>query len=77
MTGGGGEHGQGSSSECSLGVQGMLSIVKQWHAGLLHPLGQLHSEQRCRQTVPVTQQNHSPDVVQPAGQPPPCSQVLH
>ena len=76
MTGGGGEHGQGSSSECSLGVQGMLSIVKQWQAELLHPLGQLHSEQRCRQTVPVWQQNHSPEVLHPTGQPPPWAQVL-
>jgi hypothetical protein len=57
-------------------VQGMLSIVKQWHAELLHPLGQLHSEQRCLHTVPVTQQNHSPEVLQPVGQPPPCTQVL-
>jgi hypothetical protein len=71
-------HGQGSSSECSLGVQGMLSIVKQWQAELLHPLGQLHSEQRCRQIPPlsVEQQNHSPEVLQPVGQPPPWMQVL-
>ena len=54
----------------------MVSIVKQWQAELLHPLGQLHSEQRCRHTVPVTQQNHSPEVLQPVGQPPPCTQVL-
>jgi hypothetical protein len=54
----------------------MLSIVKQWQAELLHPLGQLHSEQRCRHTVPVTQQNHSPEVLQPGGQPPPSTHVL-
>jgi|SRR6188472_197269 len=54
----------------------MLSIVKQWQAELLHPLGQLHSEQRCRHTVPVTQQNHSPEVLHPVGQPPPSTQVL-
>ena len=57
-------------------MQGMLSIVKQWQARLLHPLGQLHSEQRCRHTVPVWQQNHSPEVLQPTGQPPPSRQVL-
>jgi len=54
----------------------MLSRVKQWHAELAHPSGQLHSEQRCRQTVPVRQQNHSPEVLQPVGQPPPCRHVL-
>ena len=58
----------------------MLSIVKQWQAELLHPLGQLHSEQRCRQIPPpspsVKQQNHSPEVLQPTGQPPPWAQVL-
>ena len=57
-------------------MQGMLSIVKQWQAELLHPLGQLHSEHRCRHTVPVWQQNHSPEVLQPTGQPPPWAQVL-
>ena len=55
----------------------MLSRVKQWQAGDEHPFGQLHSEQRWRHTVPVTQQNHSPEVEQPTGQPPPCAQVLH
>jgi hypothetical protein len=58
----------------------MLSIVKQWQAELLHPPGQLHSEQRCRQIPPpapsVKQQNHSPEVLQPTGQPPPWAQVL-
>jgi hypothetical protein len=55
----------------------MLSCVKQWHGGELQPFGpQLHSEQRWRQGVPVRQQNHSPDVLQPAGQPPPWTQVL-
>lgn len=54
----------------------MLSRVKQWQAGDEHPFGQLHSEQRWRHTVPVTQQNHSPEVEQPTGQPPPCAQVL-
>ena len=43
----------------------------------MQPGGQLHSEQRWRQTVPVRQQNHSPEVEQPAGQPPPCEQGLH
>ncbi|MEK6275122.1 MAG: hypothetical protein AABM30_07260 [Actinomycetota bacterium] len=51
--------------------------MKQWHDVFAHPLGQLHSEQRMRQGVPVRQQNHSPLVLQPAGQPPPCWQVLH
>jgi hypothetical protein len=55
----------------------MFKRVKQWQAGLLQPFGQLHSEQRCRHTVPVRQQNHSPDVEQPGGQPPPSWQVLH
>ena len=59
----------------------MARFVKQWHAGSLQlPFGpQLHSEQRKRQpTRPlVRQQNHSPDVMQPSGQPPPCWQVLH
>jgi hypothetical protein len=54
----------------------MLSRVKQWHEGFEHPAGQLHSEQRMRQTVPVRQQNHSPPVLQPSGQPPPYWQLL-
>jgi hypothetical protein len=54
----------------------MLSRVKQWQAAVLQPPGQLHSEQRWRQTVPLKQQNHSPEVVQPCGQPPPCTHVL-
>jgi hypothetical protein len=55
-------------------------FVKHRHDGLAHdPAGQLHSEQRNRQpTRPlVRQQNHSPEVMQPSGQPPPCWQVLH
>ena len=54
----------------------MLVSVKQWQAGDEHPPGQLHSEQRMRHTVPVTQQNHSPPVEQPSGQPPPSWQDL-
>jgi hypothetical protein len=54
----------------------MAVIVKQWQLGFAHPLGQLHSEQRWRHTVPVTQQNHSPPVEQPSGQPPPSWQGL-
>ena len=50
--------------------------MKQWQEVFAQPLGQLHSEQRIRHTVAVTQQNHSPLVLQPAGQPPPCWQVL-
>jgi hypothetical protein len=67
---------QGWSPECLRGVQGIAVRVKQWQAGVVHPPGQLHSEQRWRQTVFVRQQNHSPEVVQVAGQPPPCWQVL-
>jgi hypothetical protein len=40
----------------------MFSRVKQWQEGFPQPGGQLHSEQRCVQTVPVRQQNHSPEV---------------
>ena len=62
-------------------MHGMARFEKQWQAGSLQlPFGpQLHSEQRKRQpTRPlVRQQNHSPDVMQPSGQPPPCWQVLH
>jgi hypothetical protein len=54
----------------------MFSLVKHRHEGFPQPLGQLHSEQRIRQTVPVTQQNHSPLVLQPTGQPPPYSHFL-
>ena len=58
----------------------MLRFVKQWQAGSLQvPSGpQLHSEQRCRQMLPldVKQQNHSPEVMHPGPQPPPCWQVL-
>ena len=50
----------------------MLSVVKQWQEAFWQPGGQLHSEQRWRQPVPLRQQNHSPEVAQPAGQPPPC-----
>jgi hypothetical protein len=52
----------------------MLRSVKQWHEGFVHPLGQLHSEQRKRHPSRwplVRQQNHSPPVLQPTGQPPP------
>jgi hypothetical protein len=41
-------------------------FVKQWQ----QPFGQVHSEQRWRQTVPLLQQNHSPKVVHSSGQPP-------
>jgi len=58
----------------------MLRFVKQWHAGSLQLWfdPQLHSEQRWRQTPPLDckQQNHSPEVMQPSGQPPPCWHVL-
>ncbi len=57
---------QGWSPECGLGTHGMLIRVKQWQ----QPSGHEHSEQRWRQTVPVRQQNHSPEVEQPTGQPP-------
>ena len=52
--------------------------MKQWQEGFAQPLGQLHSEQRIRQPgrVWVWQQNHSPPVLQPTGQPPACWQVL-
>ena len=50
--------------------------MKQWQLVFWQPAGQLHSEQRMRQTVPVTQQNHSPPVEQPSGQPPPSWQDL-
>ena len=68
---------QGSSPECSLGVHGIGRFVKQWHDGLSHPAGQLHSEQRNRHPVRplVRQQNHSPPVLQPSGQPPPDWQL--
>ena len=76
-----GRHVHGWSPECNRGVQGMLRFVKQWQAGSLQLWfgPQLHSEQRCRQTLPVDcrQQNHSPEVMHPAGQPPPCWHVLH
>jgi hypothetical protein len=60
-------------------VHGIAVSVKQWHDGFAHPEGQLHSEQRKRQpTRPlVRQQNHSPPVEQPSGQPPPWTHVLH
>jgi hypothetical protein len=54
----------------------MLRRVKQWQDGFEQPAGQLHSEHRMRHTVPVRQQNHSPPVLHPSGQPPPSSQVL-
>jgi hypothetical protein len=57
----------------------MLRSVKQWQDGLLQPAGQLHSEQRKRHPwrgPPVRQQNHSPPVLHPSGQPPPFWQVL-
>ena len=55
--------------------------VKQWQDMSVQSWfgPQLHSEQRKRQpTRPVVkQQNHSPEVRQPSGQPAPCWQVLH
>jgi hypothetical protein len=71
---------QGWSPECNLGVHGMGRSVKQWQDGFPQPLGQLHSEQRKRHPVRVPlvrQQNHSPPVLQPDGQPPPSWQLLH
>ena len=67
-----GGHWHGWSPECDLGTHGMLIIVKQWQ----QPGGHEHSEQRCRHGVPVTQQNHSPVVVQPTGHPPACAHGL-
>ena len=71
----------GWSPEWRRGVHGIAVFAKQWHAGSLQfPSGpQLHSEQRKRHpTLPlVRQQNHSPEVMQPVGHPPPCSHVLH
>jgi len=64
---------QGWSPECSRGEHGIGSCVKQWQ----QPLGHEHSEQRWRHTVPLRQQNHSPDVEQPIGQPPIFVQGLH
>jgi hypothetical protein len=70
-------HGHGWSPECGVGLHGIATGVKQWHEGFVQlPAGQLHSEQRMRHRVPVTQQNHSPEVIQPSGQPPPTSQLL-
>ena len=60
-----------------MGWQGIPRFVKQEQLGLVHPPGQLHSEQRRRHCVAVMQQNHSPDVEQPSGHPPPCWQGLH
>jgi hypothetical protein len=64
----------GWSPEWSRGVHGTAMLVKQWQDGFPQPPGQLHSEQRKRHpTRPVVrQQNHSPPVEQPSGQPPPC-----
>src|SRR6186997_1187487 len=74
-----GGHAHGWSPECRRGVHDIPRSVKQWHDGLPQPGGQLHSEQRNRQpTRPlVRQQNHSPEVWHPSGQPPPCVHVLH
>ena len=68
----------GWSPECNRGVQGIGRFVKQWQEPLPQP-AHSHSEQRKRQpTRPlVRQQNHSPVVVQPLGQPAPSWQVLH
>jgi hypothetical protein len=54
----------------------MFSAVKQWQQP--PGAGQVHSEQRIRQrgSGPLTQQNHSPEVEQPVGQPPPCEHGL-
>ena len=54
--------------------------MKQWQAPVWQSGGHEHSEQRNRQPWrgPLfKQQNHSPPVVQPAGQPPPTWQVGH
>jgi hypothetical protein len=58
----------------------MPMFSKQWQLRFAQPGGQLHSEQRYRHPArppPVKQQNHSPDVWQPAGQPAPSAHVLH
>jgi hypothetical protein len=65
---------QGIAVDCVV-PHGMCSCVKQWQEGLPQPGGQLHSEQRIRQPFDW-QQNHSPEVWQPSGQPPPCEQSL-
>lgn len=70
-------HVHGRSPECTRGWHGIGRSMKQRQ----HPcgLGHEHSEQRKRHPtrVPlVKQQNHSPDVVQPSGQPPPCAHGL-
>jgi hypothetical protein len=54
--------------------------VKQWQLGPVWQSGHAHSEQRKRHPARaplVRQQNHSPPVTQPAGQPPPTPQLLH
>lgn len=59
-------------------MHGIAVSVKQWHVcSALQPPHE-HSEQRILQpTRPlVRQQNHSPVVVQPSGQPPPWTHVL-
>ena len=76
-----GGHVHGWSPEWSRGVHGIAVFVKQWHAGSLQfPVGRSCTRSSGSGTRPVPlvrQQNHSPDVMQPVGQPPPCSQVLH
>jgi hypothetical protein len=70
----------GWSPEYKRGWHGIGKSVKQWQDGFAQPAGQLHSEQRKRQPVRdplVRQQNHSPPVLQPSGQPPPTAQDLH
>ena len=65
----------GWSPEWRRGVHGIAVSVKQWHwLPSAHPGGQLHSEQRKRHPTRtlVRQQNHSPDVEQPSGHPPPA-----
>jgi hypothetical protein len=59
-----------------VGWQGTWSCVKQWHDEFPQPGGQLHSEHRMRHPL-GWQQNHSPEVWQPIGQPPPFEHVLH
>jgi hypothetical protein len=68
-------HVHGWSPECGRGTHGIAIIVKQWQHGNSDEAGHVHSEQRCLHPF-ERQQNHSPDVEQPVGQPPPCEHGL-
>ena len=71
-------HVQGRSPEWGLGWHGIGRSMKQRQQPC--GLGHEHSEQRKRHPTRdplVRQQNHSPVVVQPSGQPPPWTHGLH